>query len=103
MKAAIEKALGPSGFMEFIRFDPGKIVAKEATGPARIQCFVIGNPLVMKEMVKHVLDAASYAPVTILVAEGANSVRLSYDTMASLLAPLRMRRGIRGCSRPGQE
>jgi hypothetical protein len=38
-------------------------------------------------MVKHVTDAASYAPVTILVAEEANSVRLSYDTMASLIAP----------------
>jgi len=87
MKAMLEKALGPSGFMEFIRFDPGKVVAQETTSSARIQRFVIGNPLVMKEMVKHVPDAASYAPVTILVAEETNSVRLSYDTMASLLAP----------------
>jgi uncharacterized protein (DUF302 family) len=87
MKAMIEKALGPSGFMEFTRFDPGRIVAKESKSSARIQRFVIGNPLVMKEMVKHVPDAASYAPVTILVAEEAHSVRLSYDTMASLLAP----------------
>ena len=87
MKAVIEKALGPSGFMEFIRFDPGKVVAKETTGSRRIQRFVIGNPLVMKEMVKHVPDAASYAPVTILVAEEASSIRLSYDTMTSLLTP----------------
>ena len=87
MKAVLEKALGPSGFMEFIRFDPGKIVAKERTTSARIQRFVIGNPLIMKEMVKHVPDAASYAPVTILVVEEANSVRLSYDTMASLIYP----------------
>jgi hypothetical protein len=55
----LEKELGSSGFMEFIRFDPGKIVAKETKGSARIQRFVIGNPLVMKEMVKHVPDAAS--------------------------------------------
>ena len=41
----------------------------------------------MKEMVKHVPDAASYAPVTILVTEQTGSVRLSYDTMASLIAP----------------
>src|SRR5262245_48165329 len=47
MKATIEKALGPSGFMEFIRFNSGKIVAKETTSSPRIQRFVIGNPLVM--------------------------------------------------------
>jgi uncharacterized protein (DUF302 family) len=87
MKTMLEKALGPSGFMEFIRFEPGKIVAKERISSARINRFLIGNPLVMKEMVKHVPDAASYAPVTILMVEEANSVRLSYDTMASLLAP----------------
>jgi uncharacterized protein (DUF302 family) len=87
MKAIVERALGPSGFMEFLRLNPGEIVTRETKGSARIQRLVIGNPLVMKEMVKHVPDAASYAPVTILVAEEADSVRLSYDTMASLIAP----------------
>ena len=32
-------------------------------------------------------DAAAYAPVTILVDERADGVHLSYDSMASLLAP----------------
>ena len=36
---------------------------------------------------KEVPDAASYAPVTILVDERADGVHLSYDSMASLLAP----------------
>jgi hypothetical protein len=48
---------------------------------------VVGNPLIMKEMAKVVPDAASYAPVTILVDERADGVHLSYDSMASLLAP----------------
>ena len=87
LQAVVEKALGPSGFMEFIRFDQGEILAKESKDTLRILRFVIGNPLVMKEMVKHVPDAASYAPVTILVTEQTGSVRLSYDTMASLIAP----------------
>jgi len=51
MKTMIEKALGPSGFMEFMRFEHGKIIAKETTGSRRIERFVIGNPLVTKEMV----------------------------------------------------
>ena len=40
----------------------------------------------MKEMVKHVPDAGSYAPVTILIEERPDSVRISYDRMASCLA-----------------
>lgn len=40
----------------------------------------------MKEMVRAVADAASYAPITILVDERADGVHLTYDTMASLIA-----------------
>jgi hypothetical protein len=38
-------------------------------------------------MAKHVPDAGSYAPVTVLVDERADGVHLSYDRMASFLAP----------------
>ena len=41
----------------------------------------------MKEMAKHVPDAGSYAAVTVLVDERADGVHLSYDRMASFLAP----------------
>jgi len=41
----------------------------------------------MKEMAKHVPDAASYAPVTILIDERSDNVHLSYDRMTRLLAP----------------
>jgi uncharacterized protein (DUF302 family) len=52
----------------------------------KILRFLIGNPLIMKEMAKHVPDAGSYAPLTILVDERADGVHLTYDRMASLLA-----------------
>jgi hypothetical protein len=48
---------------------------------------VIGNPLIMKEMAKRVPDAGSYAPVTVLVDERPDGVYLTYDKMASFLAP----------------
>jgi hypothetical protein len=48
---------------------------------------VIGNPLIMQQMAEAVPDAAAYAPVTVLVDERADGVHLSYDSMASLLAP----------------
>ena len=47
---------------------------------------VMGNPLIMQEMAKHVPDAGSYAPVTVLIDERSDGVHLSYDRMASLLA-----------------
>jgi uncharacterized protein (DUF302 family) len=46
---------------------------------------VVGNPLIMKEMVKHVPDAGSYAPVTVLVDERPDGVHVSYDKMESYL------------------
>jgi uncharacterized protein (DUF302 family) len=53
----------------------------------KIVRLVIGNPLVMKEMAKHIPDAGSYAPVTVLVDERSDGVHLSYDRMTSFLTP----------------
>jgi uncharacterized protein (DUF302 family) len=50
---------------------------------------VIGNPLIMQQMARDVPDAGSYAPVTVLVDERSDGVHISYDRMASLLAPYR--------------
>jgi hypothetical protein len=41
----------------------------------------------MKEMAKHVPDSGSYAPPRVLVDEREDGVHLSYDKMASFLAP----------------
>jgi uncharacterized protein (DUF302 family) len=88
MERTIQRSLGKSGFMEFARFDLGSILRREAgrQTPKSLR-FLIGNPLVMKEMVKHVPDAGSYAPVTVLIDERPDGVHLSYDTMAGFLAP----------------
>jgi len=88
LQNTIEEGLGPTGLMLFAEFDHGAVVRK-GTGCAtpRMIRFVIGNPLIMREMAKHVPDAGSYAPVTVLVDERADGVHLSYDRMASLLAP----------------
>jgi uncharacterized protein (DUF302 family) len=87
MEKVVQSTLGPSGFMEFARFDHGGVVHKgESADYAKVFRLVIGNPLIMREMVKHVPDAGSYAPVTILIDERSDGVHLSYDRMASFLA-----------------
>jgi hypothetical protein len=90
MEAVVQRAIGHSGLMEFTHFDHGQFLkkAQNLVGPIatpRIVRFVIGNPLIMMAMAKHVHDAGSYAPVTLLVDERGGGVRLSYDTMASFL------------------
>lgn len=88
LEGAVQGAIGSSDLMEFIRFDAGEILEKEQGGHGpKILRLVVGNPLIMKEMAKTVPEAASYAPVTILVDERADGVHLSYDLMASLIAP----------------
>jgi uncharacterized protein (DUF302 family) len=88
MEKVVQSALGPSGFMEFARFDHGGVVHKGESGDhSKLFRLVIGNPLIMREMVKHVPDAGSYAPVTILIDERPDGVHISYDRVASFLAP----------------
>jgi uncharacterized protein (DUF302 family) len=88
LEEVVQSAIGSSELMEFARYDPGEVLRKErgGQGPKMLR-FVVGNPLIMKEMAKIVPDAAAYAPVTILIDERADGVHMSYDTMASLLAP----------------
>ena len=88
LEAAVRPVLGETGLMQFVEFDQGMVVRKGTDHhSSRIIRLVIGNPLIMKEMAKHVPDAGSYAPVTVLVDQRADGVHLSYDRMASLLAP----------------
>jgi len=88
LERVVNAATGPTGFMEMAHFDIGEVLRKElADGAPKSVRLVIGNPLIMKEMVKHVPDAASYAPVTVLIDERADGVCLSYDLMTSFLAP----------------
>ena len=86
-KSGVEKGLSEAGLMLFMQLDHGAVLRKE-TGrdTPRIIRFILGNPLIMKEMAKHVPDAGSYAPVTVLVDERADGVHLSYDRMAGFLA-----------------
>jgi uncharacterized protein (DUF302 family) len=88
LEGVVHHAIGSSDLMEFVRFDAGEVLRKErgGRGPKMLR-LVVGNPLIMKEMAKTVPDAASYAPITILVDERADGVHLSYDSMASLIAP----------------
>jgi uncharacterized protein (DUF302 family) len=86
LERLVKSSLGRTDLMLFMELDLGAHLRRE-TGrdTPRIIRFVIGNPLIMKEMVRNVPDAGSYAPITILVDERADGVHISYDTMESAL------------------
>jgi hypothetical protein len=88
MREVVRNAVGEIGLMEFMRLDVGAVRAKAhpERNPKSIR-LIIGNPLIMESMVCLVPDAASYAPVTVLIDRRSDGVYLSYDEMASLLAP----------------
>ena len=88
LQRLVGSAVGQTDLMEFMRLDQGAVVRSEL-GPEtpNVIRLLIGNPLIMRKMVKHVPDAGSYAPVTILIDERSDGVHLSYDRMASLISP----------------
>jgi len=84
----VNRNVSELGLMLFMKLDSGAVLRKES-GLARpkAQRFIFGNPLIMKEMVKDVPEAGSYAPITLLVDERSDGVHLGYDKMESFLAP----------------
>lgn len=87
LKELVQKAIGASDLMEFMRLDMGTVSRKRTGGIGRQTVrLIVGNPLIMTQMVERVPDAASYAPVTILADERPDGVHVSYDRVASFLA-----------------
>src|SRR5262249_1027029 len=85
----VEAAVGQQGLMEFLRFDFALPLRMQRQPSNRNALrLMIGNPLVMREMVRGTPDAGPYPPVSVLVDERDGGVHISYDRMASLIAPV---------------
>lgn len=86
--ALVEPVAGSSGLLEFLSLDLGKVLAiRDPDRSGRLLRIIAGNPVTMSKMTATVRDAGSYAPVTILVAERPDGVTVSYDRVASQIAP----------------
>src|SRR4029434_1887880 len=86
LERVVQRGLDRTDLMLFAEFDLGDILRRETGSETpKIIRLVVGNPLIMKEMVKHVPDAGSYAPVTALIDERPDGVHISYDKMESYL------------------
>jgi uncharacterized protein (DUF302 family) len=88
MRKVVQGSVGEIGLMEFMRLDHGGVLAKAGVeGNPKSVRLIMGNPLIMQSMARLVPDAGSYAPVTVLIDQRPGGVHLSYDELASFLAP----------------
>ena len=86
----VRQARGSAGLMLFLQLDLDAALAldpqaKGQTG-RRLVRLIAGNPVTMEQMTRHVPDAGSYAPVTILLQQTPGGTRVAYDSVASALA-----------------
>jgi uncharacterized protein (DUF302 family) len=86
--ATVAAVTGSSGLLEFMSLDHGAVLAvRDPERSRRLLRIIAGNPVTMSKMTSTATDAGSYAPVTILVAERDPGTTLSYDRVASAIAP----------------
>ena len=88
----VKQELGSSGLMRFWQLNLDAALSRDpqATSQAgrRLVRLIAGNPVTMGEMTRHVADAGSYAPVTVLIEEmPGGGTRVAYDTVTSALGP----------------
>ena len=92
LSSLVRQAQGSAGLMRFLQLDLDPVLTLDPQAPdwagRRLVRLIAGNPVTMGEMTRHVPDAGSYAPVTILIQEMADGrTRVAYDTVASEIAP----------------
>ncbi len=88
----VGQAQGSAGLMRFLDLDLDNALTRDPQAPdwtgRRLVRLIAGNPVTMGQMTRHVADAGSYAPVTILIEEmPGGGTRVAYDTVASAIAP----------------
>jgi uncharacterized protein (DUF302 family) len=90
----VQQAQGSAGLMRFLDLDLDAALAldPQAKNQAgrRLVRLIAGNPVTMGQMTRHLPDAGSYAPVTILLQEVPDGgTRVAYDSVASAVARYR--------------
>ena len=87
IKTKVEAMAGSSGFMRFGGIQKfGDLVALGGQQAGKANQYVVGNPLIALQMVRHKLGVGLYVPLRILISEDAGGVtHLEYDLPSSLL------------------
>ena len=90
--SVVRQAQGSAGLMRFLQLDLDPVLTLDPQAPdwsgRRLVRVIAGNPVTMGQLTRHVPDAGSSAPVTVLIEELPDGgTRVAYDTVASAIGP----------------
>jgi uncharacterized protein (DUF302 family) len=81
---AVEKYVGPSGFMLFAVVDHGSWIPKAGIERKALRV-ILGNPLIAITMIRHDVTAGLFAPVELLLLDEDGGSSLTYVKPSSLM------------------
>jgi uncharacterized protein (DUF302 family) len=87
IEAAVEARLGPDGLVALARLDQGALLSLSGE-PLEATLYLVGNPLVARQLTRHSAAAALYAPFRVAIFSDAAGAHVSYDQPSSVFASL---------------
>ena len=81
---AVEKFVGPTGFMLFALVDHGSWIPKAGIERKALRV-ILGNPLIAITMIRHDVTAGLFAPVELLLLDEGDGSSLTYVKPSSLM------------------
>jgi uncharacterized protein (DUF302 family) len=87
VQAAVDARAGPTGLVALSRLDQGALLSLEGE-PLEATLYLVGNPIIAREVTRHEPAAALYAPFRVAVYRDTTGVHIAYDKPSSIFASL---------------
>jgi uncharacterized protein (DUF302 family) len=87
VQAAVNAHVGPTGLVALSRLDQGALLSLEGE-PLEATLYLVGNPIIAREVTRHEPAAALYAPFRVAVYGDTTGVHIAYEKPSSIFASL---------------
>ena len=87
VQAAVDARVGPTGLVALSRLDQGALLSLEGE-PLEATLYLVGNPIIAREVTRHAPAAALYAPFRVAVYRDTTGVHIAYDKPSTVFASL---------------
>ena len=85
VEALMDRTAGPTGFVALARLDQGALF-RLSGHPIQATLYLVGNPVIAREILAVEPAAGLYAPFRVAVYRGALSAHVAYDQPSSIFA-----------------
>jgi uncharacterized protein (DUF302 family) len=87
VQAAVDARAGPTGLVALSRLDQGALLSLEGE-LLEATLYLVGNPIIAREVTRHEPAAALYAPFRVAVYRDPAGVHIAYDKPSSVFTSL---------------